>query len=347
MASMESDSIPALVRKIYVICLVIFLISGTGCSAGYIFHAASGQFSLLAGSVKIEEALKSDSLDDEKKSKLRLVSEIKKFGEDRLGLKKTNCYRDVYLRSERPPIYVISACPKDSLKIKTWWFPIVGKMPYLGFFTMDRAFKKKGKLSGQGMDVNIGVADAYSTLGWFDDPVTLNLLNDSRVNLAEIILHEMTHTTLYIKGRGAFNEGLANLIGKAGAVEFFRMKYGSNHPYTVEACNILADELMFSGFINSLIQALKKVYDSDLSYEKKLEEREKTFSFYLKKHNKLLNEYRTGRFKNFGKNRLNNAYILSVELYTRDFPEFYRMLEQRSNSIAGLLNDLGDKNGRL
>jgi len=340
MAFVESHCIPTLVRKIYVVSLVIILLSCSGCRTAYIFHAASGQFDLLKNSIKIEKALKIDSLDDEIKLKLQLVSEIKKFGEEKLGLKKTDNYKTVYIKSERSPIYVLSACPKDSLKRKTWWFPVVGDMPYLGFFNNEKAVMKKERLIKEDMDVSIGVADAYSTLGWFNDPVTLNILKGSIVNLVEIILHEMTHTTLYHKGDGEFNEGLANLVGKAGAIAFCREKYGLAHPFTIEAENNLSDERLFSDYINSLTDALNKVYSSELSYNQKIRRREEIFKLYYEKHSKSKKEYKAERFKDFGEYGFNNAYILSIGLYRRDFPQFYKMLRENNNLILNMLNKL-------
>ncbi|MFC1495627.1 aminopeptidase [Thermodesulfobacteriota bacterium] len=340
MAPLESDSISTLVRKVYVACVAISFLFCSGCGAAYIFQAASGQFSLLNNSIKIEKALKTDSLDDGIKLKLQLVSEIKKFGEERLGLRKTDSYEKVYLKSGRSPIYVLSACPKDSLKRKTWWFPIVGNMPYLGFFDQKKAEKKKNKLKNEDMDVIMRTAGAYSTLGWFDDPVTLNLLAGSTVDLVETILHEMTHTTLYIKGNGEFNEGLANLVGKIGAISFFRNKYGTAHPFTFEAENNLFDELLFSGYINSLIDDLIEIYSSDLSYQHKIRQREEIFRAYHEKHSKSKGEYKTERFKYFGTHDFNNAYILSIALYRREFPKFYKMLEENNNSVRSLLKNL-------
>lgn len=343
MASLESHCLSTPVRKIYVAYLAAILLFCTGCQTAYIFHAASNEFSLLRNSIKIKDALKIDSLNSEIKSNLRLVPEIKKFGEDKLGLKKTGSYETAYIKAKKFTVYVLTACPKDSLKIKTWWFPIVGKMPYLGFFDLKNAIKEKEKLIKEGMDVNIGIASAYSTLGWFNDPVTLNLLRGSTVTLVETILHEMTHATLFIKGDGEFNEGLANLVGKAGAIAFFREKYGRLNPFTIEAENNLFDERLFSNYINSLIEALAKLYNSDLSYSMKIRQRKKIFTSYYEKYSRLKNEFKTDRFEDFGKYGLNNAYILSIGLYTRDFPLFERMLAKNNNSISSMINSLKNR----
>ncbi|HIJ58907.1 MAG TPA: hypothetical protein HPP41_04510, partial [Deltaproteobacteria bacterium] len=97
---------------------------------------------------------------------------------------------------------------------------------------VEGAQEERDRLINEHLDVSLSVADAYSTLGWFKDPVTLNLIEGSTPDLVETILHEMTHTTIYLKGQGAFNEGVAVLVGKAGAFLFFQDVFGPSHPFT-------------------------------------------------------------------------------------------------------------------
>ena len=182
----------------------------SGCDVAYLFHAAVGQFRLLNGSIPIHEALDNNTLTPDQEARLRLVAQIKAFGENELGLKKTQNYETVYIDSPQHPIYMVSASLKDRFCRKTWWFPVVGDMPYLGFFDLDSAKEEQEKLIRENLDVSIGVADAYSTLGWFQDPVTLNLIQGSTPDLAETILHEMTHT-----------------ISKTGAFELCTNAYGT------------------------------------------------------------------------------------------------------------------------
>jgi predicted aminopeptidase len=339
MAYLESYRISTLVQKIYVITLTLAL-SCSGCQFRYILHAASHQFRLISDSVKVEDALKSDLIGSDQKERLRLVAAIKEFGETELGLKKTRNYQNVYLKPDQPIIYIISASPKDRLAVVSWWFPIIGDMPYLGFFDLGKAKKEKERLVRKGLDVNIGTAEAYSTLGWFKDPVTVNLLKKSTVELTEIILHEMTHTTLYLKGQSEFNENLANLVGKVGAILFMRKTYGDTHPFTIEAENILADQRLFCSFITSLLEMLKFLYNSDISYEEKLAEREMIFKRSLKEFADIQTGFKTDRYIGFGESGLNNAYLMSIGLYNRDFRLFEKLLIGHENSVKNMLGHL-------
>ncbi|MFC1863003.1 aminopeptidase [Thermodesulfobacteriota bacterium] len=321
---------------------LLFFLSLSGCRLSYVLHAASGQLHVINNSIPLEDVLQGDTLSPVQKERLRLVAEIKIFGEEELGLRATDNYNTVYLESDQAPVYIISAAPKDQLTSITWWFPIVGRMPYLGFFDLDKAQNKQKDLNNKNLDVIIGKAGAYSTLGWFQDPVTLNLLDGTEVDLAEIILHEMTHTTIYLNGQGAFNESLANLIGKKGAVAFMENKYGPTHSLTMEAMYNLEDNRIFSLFLTSLFEKLERCYASSTSYQEKVDDREKIFNTSLKEFEEIKGLLRTDRYSYFGKNRLNNAYLLSIGLYNRHFLLIEMLLEKKNGSIRSTLQLLKD-----
>ena len=332
--------------------LLLFLTTlpmGSCARVNYILHAAAGQFRLMSSAVPVEKGVESASLTADQKDRLRLVARIKAFGEHDLGLKETENYQTVSLKSGKP-LYVVSASHKDRLKSLTWWFPIVGAMPYLGFFDREKAGAEAARLRGKDLDVMVGSADAYSTLGWFEDPVTLNLLQGSTPELVEIILHEMTHTTLYIKGQGAFNEGLANLVGKIGALNFLKRTYGPLHPFTIEAENIIQDERLFSFFIADLLKRLEKLYTSPLNYSKKLDRREAIFRAAKTEFNDLETALKTSRFIGFGRGSLNNAYLLSIGLYHRHFNLFEGLFQKKGRSLMGTIlycKGLAEKEGGM
>ena len=305
---------------------------------------------MLNNSIPVEEALKSDSLSSEYKNRLRLVARIKEFGEEALGLKETQNYGTVNMESHQSPIFVVSASPKDRLAMITWWFPVVGKMPYLGFFDLESAKAEKEKLSKEDLDVIIGRGDAYSTLGWFKDPVTLNLITGSTVDLVETILHEMTHTTLYVKGQGEFNEGLAVLVGKVGALLFLEKNFGPSHSLAIEARKSIEDERIFSSFLASLLEELEFLYNSPVSYKEKLIKRERYFARSLKEFIRVKSQFQTDCFAGFGSARLNNAYLMSIGLYHRHFNLFEAVLKKNGNSIGktlGFLRDLSKEKGDI
>ncbi len=335
-------------NKRSILAVLILILFCSGCDLAYLFHAAAGQFRLLNGSIPIEKALHEASLTQAQETRLRLVARIKDFGEKELGLKKTGNYETVYLSSPLSPIYTVSASPKDRLSQKTWWFPIVGDMPYLGFFDLEGAQEERDRLINEHLDVSLSVADAYSTLGWFKDPVTLNLIEGSTPDLVETILHEMTHTTIYLKGQGTFNEGVAVLVGKVGAFLFFQDVFGPSHPFTEEAKKSIEDERVFSRFLAAFMDKLEQLYNSPITYQEKLARREEVFAGSLEEFKHIRKRFKTNHFVHFGKRPLNNAYILSVGLYHRNFDLFEAVLERNGDSIRAMLlffKDLGKEKG--
>jgi predicted aminopeptidase len=215
---------------------------------------------------------------------------------------------------------------------------VAGHVPYLGFFDLEAARKERDSLLAKDLDTFVGRAEAYSTLGWFRDPLSLNLLQGSDLNLVETLLHEMTHTTLYVKGQGEFNEGLAQLVGKRGALLFFEQTFGPSHPATLEAQDSIFDEVLFSAYLVTLLSELDALYkDEQISYEVKLAEREKIFARHAETFNRVKERMRTRRFAAFGQPGLNNAYLMSVALYHRHYALFEKVLVQKGNSIKDLL----------
>lgn len=341
---------PEKARKGVISVLLALILLCSGCNLSYLLHAAAGQFRLLSGSVPLEKALESNSLGPVQKERLLLVPLIKEFGEQELGLKKTDNYQTVYLKSRQRPIYTVSASPKDRLTRITWWFPVVGDMPYLGFFDLESAEAKREGLLERGLDVTTGMADAYSTLGWFKDPVTLNLIEGPTLCLVETILHEMTHTTLYVKGQAEFNEGLAVLVSKVGALLFMERRYGPSNPLTIQAKGSIEDERIFSGFLASLFERLELLYNSPLTYEEKLVQREGIFLGAVEEFRLVAARLKTDQFIHFGDEGLNNAYLMSVGLYHRHFLFFEHVLESKGYSIKGVLaffRGLSEEGGNL
>lgn len=303
---------------------------------GYILHAAKGQMDMVLSSVPMEDALVSTELTEDQKEMIRLAKEVKEFGEERLGLRRTGSYQKVYLKKVSP-IYLVAASPKDRLVRKTWWFPVVGEMPYLGFFSLAEAEEEKRRLAGEGLDTVIMTADAYSTLGWFEDPLTLHLLRGSANDTAETVLHEMAHATLYVKGQGEFNEGFAMLVGILGAAAFFEETYGPDDPRTRKAKAVVVDEIRFAGYLGSLIARLEILYGSGAYFEHKLIRRDEIFQEALREFEGMKNSGSGDRFAGFGASGLNNAYLLAVGLYHRHFPLFYRIAGSLDYSIPKLI----------
>lgn len=319
------------------ICLSIFIlvITSSGCGGiSYLFHAARGQYRILSESVPLEEAIAQDIFDQRQKALINLVPEIKKFALEELGLIAGDAYEKVYVGSELPPLYMVSVAPEDKLALRTWWFPIAGSIPYLTFFDRESANKQAIEYREDNFDVFLGIVTAYSTLGWFDDPIPRSMLEEDEAGFVETLIHEMTHTTIYFRGQGEFNESIASIIGKAGSLKFLRTKYGENHPSTIKAHNILQDQRIYSEFLSDLIEQLEKNYSSSSDREKKLLCKKNIFFESKNQFSHISENFFTDRFVWFKDIELNNAVILTMGLYDRNFMLFEKLLAKEGSEMA-------------
>ncbi len=193
-------------------------LSATGCfETGYLLQAGEGQLDLLCNARPISHVLEDPDTPPDVLAELSEVPRIKAFGK-RFGLVPTKSYES-YVELDRPvAVWVVSAAPKLSFESKTWTFPIVGSVPYLGWFDKGRATEHAQSLKAEGWDVDLRGAAAYSTLGFFHDPVLSSMLGDAADgygDFAGTILHESLHATVYVNGQTSFNEGLATwMAGK-------------------------------------------------------------------------------------------------------------------------------------
>ncbi len=185
-----------------------------------------GQMKIVWNARPIKEVLNDPAVNDSIKAKLLYIEEVKKFAIDSLGLKPSRNYTTFFDQHGKPVLWVLTAAEKYQLKPYEWKFPVIGTVGYKGFFDVEKGKKKEKELDALGYDTDLGVVSAWSTLGWFRDPILSGMLRRSEGQLAELIIHEMTHATLYIASNVDFNENLASIIGEEGAILFLQHKYG-------------------------------------------------------------------------------------------------------------------------
>jgi len=238
------------------------------------------------------------SVPPETKEKLRLIGEIKSFGEREMGLKASNNYTRFYDTEGRPITWLVSACRKDRFEAYTWWFPIVGRVSYKGFFRRQDALDLALDLIGQGYDVNLTSAAAYSTLGYFSDPVLSTMLDYPEEHLVSLILHELTHGTIYLPGGTDFNEVMASFVGWQGALEFARFRYGPDSPQLKRVKQALEYEERRDARARELFAKLQGLYTSDLAPAAKIERRDQVAGVRVN-NAAILMQRRYGRYDQF------------------------------------------------
>ncbi len=330
-------------KKLILIPFIVFLSS---CSSTlYLAKAAKYEILLLSREKKIEKILSDPSASPELKKKLRFVLEVRKFGKEKLGLtpgKSYTYYADIHIKTAA---YVLTAVKSLSWEVKTFWFPIVGRVPYLGFPNLDDAKKYAEKLKKEGYDVSIGEATAFSTLGYLPDPVTPLMLKSPPLLLAELLLHEMTHATVYFSGETPFDENLAVMVENLGGIEFAENKWGresDQYKYAVDKWN---DTILFSDFLKNVRVKLDALFKSDIPENKKLQEKGKLLKKFQQKFDKL--PFKSDYFKGFNLLPPNNARLLGWLIYYEGISELYSAFNVGKGNLKDFLRFLKRKPGKI
>jgi predicted aminopeptidase len=188
----------------------------------YLLRAGWEEAKILKGRRPIAEMVSDTAISPLVRRKLQIVLDARAYAHDWLGLEAKESFTTfTQLRSDTL-VLVLSGVYPDALKQKTWWFPIVGTVPYKGYFDAGRAKRAAEDLKRDGFDVYLRPASAFSTLGWFNDPLVSTTLRADSIDLVETVIHELTHNTYYAPGGATFNESFANFVGARGSAAFFR-----------------------------------------------------------------------------------------------------------------------------
>ncbi len=319
-----------------------------GCSPIYVLRAAYEEGKILWRREPIAEYLRKPEVNGETQDKLKLVLAVREYARDKLDMKVGGSYSS-YSYVDRPDLsYILTAAPKTQLEPYPWWFLIVGRVPYKGYFSKADADAAAAELQANGYDTSIRSTAAFSTLGWFDDPLLAHLLRYDKVTLADVVFHELFHNTLYIPGAGAFNESLANFVGGRAAIDFFREKFGEDSPEHRRALESWDEQLAFSAFIAELADELAKLYGMDISLEDKLRERERVFARGQDDWARRAERNPSQRYRNFSKQPLNNAVMIHYLLYTKELRLFDTLYEAQGRDLKkaiGMIREAVSRGG--
>ena len=198
-------------------------------------QAIKGQYQIFAGQQPVEEVIANPQTPAVLKSQLELLQELRQFARDVLKLPVDGHYQS-YVDVGRPyVVWNVQAAPEFSLEPKTWWYPLVGRLEYRGYFAKDGAEETAARLRRKGFDTFVGGVQAYSTLGWFKDPVLNTFIFREESELAEVIFHELGHQRLFARGDTDFNEAFATVVGEEGARRWLHSKSDTNGLMRYEA----------------------------------------------------------------------------------------------------------------
>ena len=299
-------------------------LAGCGVDWGYIFAAAVGQIDLLHGSVPISQATTSDALTSEQRTKLQLIRDARIYAHEIIGLNVGNNYALFYDSGGEPVAFNVSACRKDAFEPQLWTFPVVGTVPYLGFFDRQAADAKFDELAAEQLDVFMYEIDAYSGLGYFPSVVLSPMLQRLQISLAETVFHELLHSTIWRPNDVTFNESLATFVGRTAAIEYTANRYPEQPELVQNAIGQFEDVDRFSDFMLTVFNELDSFYSSDLPSEAKIAGRE---SIYQTARDRFAAEVQPlmnhpGTYEWVRNLPTNNAWLLGVRRYNLDLDVF-------------------------
>lgn len=307
-------------RKIFLVILALIVIAGIWHFELllYGFRQGKGQLKIISGARPVNEFLNDSAIPVSMKKKVRLVQEVKKFTVDSLGINPTENYTSVYDQKGKPVLWILTASKPYKLEEKTWTFPFLGTVSYKGFFNKELAVKESNELKENNWDTMIRTVDGWSTLGWFKDPILTGMLDRSTGRLVEVIIHELTHGTLFVKDSIEFNENLASFIGHKGALKFLKYKFGDKSIQLQNYIEEHEDIQLFEEHILRASNILDSVYNTFTAtmedHEKQIIKEQIIFS--------IVSSLDTIQFNNRRKYRElftdyfpNNAYFMSFRRY--------------------------------
>ncbi len=320
-------------RKLTWICLAVSAMFG-GCSPFYVMRAAYEEGKILWRREPIADYLTRPDLTPDAQEKLRLVLAVRDYARDVLKLNVGGSY-STYSYVDTPDLtYIVMAAPQTELVPYTWWFLIVGRVPYKGFFSKEEALEEAKGLQDKGYDTFIRTSAAFSTLGWFADPLLGHLLRYDKVTLADVVFHELFHNTVYVKGAGAFNESIANFIGHRAAIDFFRQRDGETSPEYNEAVRAWNQEKEFAVFLDELVATLNELYRRNIPLEDKLRLRQEVFSRSKAEWTRRISAGAAARFRGFARQPLNNAVLMHYIIYLKNLDLFEALYNTESSNLA-------------
>jgi len=309
----------------YLVVVLVLTVLNYGCSFFYVAKQGVYQMKLLAGAEPIERALRKTNLAEVPRSKLILISRVREFCQKNLKLVADKNYKNVNL-SWHNIIHNVSASEPLAFKPYLWWFPIIGSVPYKGYFEERDAQAEVKRLKALGLDTLKRRVGGYSTLGYFSDPVWPTMLEMRDEALVELIIHELAHATVYIANETPFNETFANFVGKTGARMFYVENYGENSEEVRRLDKFYHDEKSYNKFFSELYIKLDEVYNKKISLEEKKSLQQQVLA-QAKMDYEALPIHKEFIISDWS--RINNAYLLAFKTYNHDeavFADLFKLV---------------------
>ena len=319
----------------FVLVAALFAGYGTAYLASddvrYITRAGFEETRILQGRQPIASLVRDSGTDPVLRQTLGLVVASRDYAA-RLGLEAKETYTSYFDVGRDTLLLVLQAAPKDCICPHTWKYPIVGRIPYKGFFDPAAARREAAQLAAKGYDVYLRPSGAFSTLGWFEDPLLSTALTRDSVELAATVFHEIAHNTLYVKSATPFNESFAQLVGYRSAESFFRERGDSVNAQ--QAADRWHDEMVLGNYYSALVRRLDSLYaqrPDSAALDKGRQEAAEWARGQLT--GPVGARFRTLRIERLAERPINNAQLIGARIYRTRLDLFDRWFERHGRDI--------------
>ena len=325
-------------KRARLVWAALLCIAGIACLSGcqelnFYRQAAAGQLEILGGEKPVAKLLADPSTPPELKAKFGQINKIRQFAADQLKLPAAGVYVN-YTDLHRPyVVWNVNVAPALSLDPKTWWFPIVGEASYRGYFHEAAARRYADRWAQEGWDVYVDGVDAYSTLGWFSDPLLNTFIDEPEADLADLIFHELAHRRLFIAGDTDFNEAFAMETAAEGVRRFFASasNTGAYRDYETER----AREKDFVQLVMDARKELAAAYaDAKLSDLDKFKRKDEIIAQLRARYAAVKKSWGGyGGYDDWFSTPINNAKLNTVSAYYDLMPAFAALLRAQGGDL--------------
>ena len=304
-----------------------------GCaSVGYYTQSITGHLGLMVRARPVETVIAAPDTAPGLAARLRTALEIRDFASDALALPANASYRRYVDLDRRYVVWTVVAAPELSLDPRHWCFPVAGCVSYRGYFSTSDAAAYASELESEGWDVTVTGVRAYSTLGWFDDPLLSSMVELPEYSLAGIVFHELAHQRLYVPGDTDFNESFAVVVERAGVRRWLEAAGpgGSRERYRIEAERRAA----FLDMVRDTRRGLEAVYASSDTDAEKREAKARAFDRLRSRYTALRSTWTSGPTYDFWfERKVNNAAMALVAAYDRWVPALEALLARSGGDL--------------
>ena len=333
-------------RTLAVVALALVAYLVLAPTGRYLLRAGWEEGKILARRQPIVRLASDPATSPGLRAKLALVLAARAYAHDSLGLETGQSFT-TYSRLDRDTlVLVLSGAYRDKLKARTWWFPVVGRVPYKGYFDFDAARAAERALTADGFDARLGAASAFSTLGWFNDPLLPTTLRADSLSVANTVIHELTHNTFYAPGGAVFNESFANFVGARGAERFFRSRGQSVAAQIV--VDRWEDEKVLGRFWASLYARVDSAFkslpgDEPAQVAARIAVRDSIYArarAFL--HDSVGPQLRTMKVGSIQRIRIDNAVLMARRVYLTNLDSFDAVLARHGGDLRGTISAIVD-----